>query len=78
MNCYLMVRSVKCIRACLHSLSNRKVLRDYDTYLYKDRNLTERFFARIKQFRRIATRYEKLARSYMALLHLVCTFVWLV
>ena len=57
--------------------SNRKELRDYDTHLYKDRNLIERFFARIKHFRRIATRYEKLARNYMAFLHLVCTFVWL-
>jgi transposase len=55
--------------------SNRKELRVYDTHLYKDRNLIERFFARIKHFRRIATRYEKLARSYMAFLHLVCSFV---
>lgn len=56
---------------------NRKELRFYDTHLYKDRNLIERFFARIKHFRRIATRYEKLDPRYMAFLHLVCTFVWL-
>lgn len=64
-------------QAVIPPRSNRKVLRDYDTHLYKDRNLIERFFVRIKQFRRIATRYDKLARSYMAFLHLVCTFVWL-
>lgn len=64
-------------QAVIPPRSNRKVLRDYDTHLYKDRNLIERFFARIKQFRRIATRYDKLARSYLAFLHLVCTFVWL-
>ena len=64
-------------QAVIPPRSNRKVLRVYDTHLYKDRNLIERFFARIKHFRRIATRYEKLARSYMAFLHLVCTFVWL-
>jgi len=64
-------------RAVIPPRSNRKELRVYDMHLYKDRNLIERFFARIKHFRRIATRYEKLARSYMAFLHLVCTFVWL-
>ncbi|MFH1043663.1 MAG: IS5 family transposase [Pseudomonadota bacterium] len=64
-------------QAVIPPRSNRKELRVYDTHLYKDRNLIERFFARIKHFRRIATRYEKLARSYMAFLHLVCTFVWL-
>ncbi|MBI3918590.1 MAG: transposase, partial [Betaproteobacteria bacterium] len=34
-------------------------------------------FNRIKQFRRIATRYEKLARNYFSMLNLVCAFVWL-
>ena len=64
-------------QAVIPPRANRKELRFYDTHLYKDRNLIERFFARIKHFRRIATRYEKLARSYMAFLHLVCSFVWL-
>lgn len=64
-------------QAIIPPRSHRKELRVYDTHLYKDRNLIERFFARIKQFRRVATRYDKLARSYMAFLHLVCTFVWL-
>lgn len=56
---------------------NRKQLRDYDHHLYKDRNLIERFFSRLKQFRRIATRYEKLARNFMSMLNLTCTYVWL-
>jgi transposase len=56
---------------------NRPQARHYDRHLYKDRNLVERFFNRIKQFRRIATRYDKLDRSYLAFLSLVCTFVWL-
>ena len=73
---------VQCIQASgaqavIPPRRNRKYPRPYDTHLYKDRNLIERFFCRIKQFRRIATRYDKLARSYMAFLHLVCTFVWL-
>ncbi|MBF0188281.1 MAG: transposase, partial [Magnetococcales bacterium] len=57
--------------------SNRNTPREYDRDWYKDRNLVERFFNRIKQFRRIATRYEKLDRCYRAMLTLVCTIVWL-
>jgi transposase len=55
----------------------RKQQREYDRHLYKERNLVERFFNRIKQFRRIATRYEKLARNYQAMLQAVCAFIWL-
>ena len=40
-------------------------------------SLIERFFARIKHFRRIATRYDKLAKSFLSFVHLACTFVWL-
>ena len=58
--------------------SNRSDQRKYDHHWYKDRNLVERFFNRIKQFRRIATRYEKLDRNYEAMLQLACTLVWLV
>nr|WP_265286025.1 IS5 family transposase [Verminephrobacter eiseniae] len=56
---------------------NRVVQRSYDRHLYKERNLVERFFNRIKQFRRIATRYEKLARNYLSFLNLVCTYIWI-
>ncbi len=42
-----------------------------------DRNLVERFFNRIKQFRRIATRYEKLTRNFASMLNLVCAYIWL-
>lgn len=45
--------------------------------MYKDRNLVERFFNRIKQFRRIATRYEKLVRNFTSMLNLVCAYLWL-
>jgi transposase len=56
---------------------NRKEQRAYDRHLYKDRNLVERFFNRIKQFRRIATRHEKLARNFHSMLNLVGTMIWL-
>ncbi len=45
--------------------------------LYAERNLIERFFPFIKQFRGIATRYEKTARNLLAGLHLVCALAWL-
>jgi transposase len=44
--------------------ANRKVKRDYDFVLYCERNLVERFFNKIKHYRAIATRYDKLALLY--------------
>ena len=46
--------------------SNLKDQREFDRHLYKERNLVERFINRIKQFRRVATRYEKTARNFLA------------
>jgi transposase len=59
------------------SKKNRKVPRDLDKVLYKERNAVERFFQKLKNFRRIATRYERLARNYLAMLSLVSTVIWL-
>jgi transposase len=57
--------------------ANRSSLRDYDRQLYGARHLIENFFAKIKQFRAIATRYEKTARNFLAAVHLVASVVWL-
>lgn len=56
---------------------NRLEQREISLELYKDRNKVERFINRIKHYRRIATRYEKTARNYLAMLHLVSSLVWL-
>lgn len=56
---------------------NRKVPRELDRDLYKERNRVERFFQKLKHFRRIATRYERLARNYQAMLSLVSIVIWL-
>jgi transposase len=56
---------------------NRTGQREYDKSLYKDRNLVERFFSRIKHFRRIATRYEKLDRNFLSFINLVFAYIWL-
>ena len=51
--------------------------RSLDTHLYRERFLVENFFQRIKRFRRIAMRFEKLARNYLSFVHLASTLVWL-
>ena len=57
--------------------TNRPSPRDYDRQLYGARHLIENFFAKIKQFRAIATRYEKTARNFLAGVQLVASVVWL-
>jgi transposase len=49
----------------------------YDTEVYKERNLVERFFNKIKQCRRVATRYDKLAANYLAFIKLASIRIWL-
>ena len=56
---------------------NRKVQRAYDIDLYKERNLIERFFNKLKQFRRIATRYDKLLVNFMGFVKLAAIAIWL-
>jgi transposase len=56
--------------------SNRRVSPAYEKNLSKLREKVERFFNNLKQFRRIATRYEKLSQTFLALIHLVA--VWLI
>src|SRR5437879_8529918 len=48
-----------------------------ETYLYLARNLIERFFNKIKQCRRVATRYDKLAANYLAFIKLASIRIWL-
>lgn len=57
--------------------ANRRLPRDFDRDAYKARHLIENFFAKLKQFRAIATRYDKTARNFLAALHLVGTAIWL-
>ncbi len=57
--------------------SNRKVPREYDVDLYKERNLIERLFNKMKHFRRIATRYEKLTVNFESLIYFVWACLWI-
>ena len=49
----------------------------FSPFLYRYRNLVERFFNKLKHFRAVATRYEKLAANYLALVKLAATRIWL-
>jgi transposase len=55
--------------------SNRTAPPDYDKALYKLREKGERFFNNLKQFRRVATRYEKLSQTFLAVIHLVAAWI---
>lgn len=55
----------------------RATLRDLDEHLYRERFQVEQFFQRIKRFRRIAMRFEKLARNFLAFVQLASALVWL-
>ena len=56
---------------------NRKEQRSYDKELYKARHLIENFFCKLKQFRAIATRYDKTARNFLAAIYLASITIWL-
>lgn len=57
-------------KACIRPNPTRKVKKRYDKVRYRNRNVIERFFCRIKRYRRVATRYEKKAVNFAG-------FVWL-
>jgi len=55
----------------------RKEPRKYDQDLYKARHLIENFFAKLKQYRAIATRYDKLAKTFLSAVYLAASVIWL-
>jgi len=57
--------------------ANRLASREFDRDLYKARHLIENFFAKLKQFRAIATRYDKTARNFLAAVNFAATAIWL-
>lgn len=57
--------------------ANRIVQRQTDFALYRERNLVERFFCKLKGFRAIATRYDKLASTFLAAVQFVSIVFWL-
>jgi transposase len=65
------------ITPVIPSKANRKQQRNTDFALYRERSLVERFFCTLKNYRAIATRYDKLASTFLAGVLLVCVVIWL-
>jgi putative transposase len=66
----------KGIEPIIPSIRRRKPLIPYDVHTYRQRNPIERMFGRLKDFRRVATRYDKLARNFFATAILAATLIW--
>jgi transposase len=64
-------------QAVIPPRKTRREQRPYDRHAYRERHIIECFFSRLKQFRRIATRYEKLARNFLSMLNLAAAYIWL-
>ena len=67
------MEAIPVIPAC----KNRKVARFYDPHIYKERHLVECCINKLKWYRRIFSRYDKLARRFMAFLSFVAALIWL-
>lgn len=64
-------------KVVIPSKSNRKIQRNHNRTIYKERNHIERLFNRLKQFRRIATRYCKAQIHFHSFIALACAWIWL-
>jgi transposase len=64
------------IDAVIPSIARRKPLIPHDREAYRQRNLIERMFARLKDFRRVATRYDKLAANFLASVLIAAIVIW--
>ena len=73
----LEVLKAKNIEPVIPPKKNRTSAREYDKHLYKARHLIENFFAKLKQYRAIATRYDKLSKVFLSAVHMAASFVWL-
>jgi transposase len=64
-------------QAVIPPRSIRKTPRNYDKELYKERNLIERMFSKLKHFRRVSTRYDKLSIAFISFVHIASIYLWL-
>jgi transposase len=67
----------KGMKPVIHPMPGRKKKLRLARALYRQRYVVECFFHTLKRFRAVATRYEKTARNYLALVHLACARIWL-
>ncbi len=63
--------------AVIPSRAKRTCPREYDAHLYRERHLVECFINKLKHFRRVFSRFEKLSRNYLSFVYLVSAIIWL-
>jgi transposase len=63
-------------QAVIPPRKNRKIQYQYDAEIYKQRNIIERLFCRIKDWRRVATRFDRNIKNFMAVVALAATVIW--
>ncbi len=64
-------------QAVIPPRKNRRELREYDAHLYRERHLVECFIGKIKHYRRVFTRFDKLSKNYLSFLSFVGALIWL-
>jgi transposase len=74
---FLNLIAVRGAEAVIPPHPRRKHQRDYDTWLYRERHLVECFFHKLKQYRHIFSRFDKLARRYLGFLNFIGVLIWL-
>lgn len=67
----------KGMQAVIPPRANRKEQRDYDKHLYKERHLVECFINKIKHYRRVFSRFEKMSKNFLGFLSFVSALIWL-
>ena len=65
------------IAAVIPSRASHKVQREIDTHLYQERHLIENQIGKLKHFRRVFSRFDKLAKNYLSFIHFASTLIWL-
>ena len=75
-NAFRQLLAERGVLAIIPSSARRKPVIPHDAQIYRQRNRIERMFGRLKDFRRIATRYDKLAINYLAAILIAATFIW--
>jgi transposase len=69
-------RDARGTEAVIPPRKNRKTQYDYDKAIYKQRNIIERMFCRLKDWRRIATRFDRNLKTFMAAIALAAIVIW--
>ena len=75
-NAFRQLLAERGVLAIIPSSARRKPTIPHDPRIYRQRNRIERMFGRLKDFRRIATRYDKLAINYLAAIVIAATLTW--